>query len=58
MLYWIIATEEKYNDGGESALPVLTNTMQVTVTMPLSMRENGTRSFTMFKMLKNGDAVT
>ncbi|MBW8686562.1 alpha-2-macroglobulin family protein [Chitinophaga rhizophila] len=58
LVYRIIATADKYSDGEESALPVLTNTMLVTETMPLSMRGDGTRTFTMPKMLKSGESET
>jgi len=52
-LQWrIIAKSGNYSDGEENALPVLTNRMLVTETMPLPMRGNGTKNFTFEKLVK------
>jgi len=58
LVYRVVALAGKYSDGEENALPVLTNTMLVTETLPLSMRGDGTRSFTMPKLLKSGESET
>ena len=42
------------SDGEENILPVLTNQMLVTETLPLNMRGNGTKNFTFEKLLKSG----
>ena len=49
----ITATAGTFNDGEDNTLPVLTNQMLVTETLPLSMRGTGTRSFTFEKLLNS-----
>jgi 5-hydroxyisourate hydrolase-like protein (transthyretin family) len=52
-LVWrVIARAGNYSDGEEAALPVLTNKMLVTETMPLPMRGNGSKAFSFEKLLK------
>ncbi|MFI5132796.1 MAG: alpha-2-macroglobulin [Chitinophagales bacterium] len=46
------------SDGEEAAMPVLTNKMLVTETMPLPMRGTGTKNFTFDKLLKSGSSET
>lgn len=58
LIYRVVAVSGKYSDGEENALPVLTNTMLVTETLPLSMRGDGTRTFTMPKLLSSGSSET
>ena len=56
-LVWrIIAKAGSYSDGEENVLPVLTNRMLVTETMPLPMRGTGTKNFTFEKLLKSGSS--
>ncbi len=56
-LVWrIVAKAGVYSDGEENALPVLTNRMLVTETMPLNMRGTGTKNFTFEKLLKSGNS--
>ncbi|MEO7983693.1 MAG: alpha-2-macroglobulin family protein [Bacteroidota bacterium] len=56
-LVWrIVAKAGAYSDGEENALPVLTNRMLVTETMPLPMRGNGTKNFTFTKLLNSGQS--
>ncbi|MBK8300557.1 MAG: hypothetical protein IPK90_08945 [Chitinophagaceae bacterium] len=58
-LVWrIVAKAGNYSDGEENALPVLTNRMLVTETMPLPMRGSGTKNFTFDKLLKSGSSET
>jgi len=58
-LVWrIVAKAGAYSDGEENALPVLTNRMLVTETMPLPMRGTGTKNFTFDKLLKSGSSET
>ncbi|MFD0834205.1 MG2 domain-containing protein [Mariniflexile aquimaris] len=50
--YKIIAKSGAYSDGEQNALPVLSNRMLVTETLPMWIRSNETRTFTLDK-LKN-----
>ena len=45
-------------DGEENALPVLTNRMLVTETLPLHMRGSGTKNFSFDKLIKSGGSET
>jgi hypothetical protein len=58
LVYRVVAQSGKYSDGEESALPVLTNSMLVTETLPISMRGDGTRNFTMPKLQQSGASET
>lgn len=54
-LVWrIVARSGNYSDGEENMLPVLTNRMLVTETMPLPMRSYGTKDFSFTKLLQSG----
>ncbi|MCX6318570.1 MAG: MG2 domain-containing protein [Bacteroidetes bacterium] len=56
-LQWrIVAKADNYSDGEENAMPVLTNRMLVTETMPLPMRGNGTKLFSFDKLLNSGSS--
>lgn len=55
--YKIIAKAGDFSDGEQSALPVLTNRMLVTETLPMWIRSNQTRTFTLDK-LKNTSSST
>lgn len=58
-LVWrIVAKAGTFSDGEENALPVLTNRMLVTETMPLPMRGTGTKNFTFDKLLNSGSSST
>jgi hypothetical protein len=46
------------SDGEENAMPVLTNRMLVTETLPLNMRGAGTKTFTFDKLLNSGSSET
>jgi uncharacterized protein YfaS (alpha-2-macroglobulin family) len=50
--YRIVAKAGNFSDGEEAALPVLTNRMLVTESLPLSIRGGATKAFT-FESLKN-----
>jgi len=59
VLQWrIIAKAGNYSDGEENMLPVLTNRMLVTETMPLPMRGTGTKNFTFEKLLNSNKSET
>ncbi|MGB5027214.1 MAG: alpha-2-macroglobulin family protein, partial [Chitinophagaceae bacterium] len=56
-LVWrIVAKAGNYSDGEENAMPVLTNRMLVTETMPLPMRGSGTKDFSFEKLLNSGSS--
>jgi hypothetical protein len=58
-LVWrIVAKAGDFSDGEENSMPVLTNRMLVTETLPLNIRGSGTRQFTFDKLLKSGASET
>ncbi|HVT84137.1 MAG TPA: alpha-2-macroglobulin family protein [Chitinophagaceae bacterium] len=58
-LTWrIVAKAGDFSDGEEASLPVLTNRMLVTETLPLNMRGTGTKNFKFEKLLNSGNSET
>ncbi len=55
--YKVIAKTESFSDGEQNTLPVLSNRMLVTETLPMWVRSNQTRTFTLNK-LKNNTSAT
>ncbi len=55
--YKIIAKAGDFSDGEQNALPVLSNRMMVTETLPMWIRSNQTKTFTL-KKLKNNTSTT
>ncbi|MEM6964009.1 MAG: alpha-2-macroglobulin family protein [Bacteroidota bacterium] len=53
----VVAQAGDFSDGEESSLPVITNRMLVTETMPLPVRGNSVKTFT-FERLKNATSST
>ncbi|MDD5362651.1 MAG: alpha-2-macroglobulin family protein [Ignavibacteria bacterium] len=51
--YKIVAKAENFSDGEEAVLPVLTNRMLVTETMPMNVRGNEPKKFSMDKLINN-----
>jgi uncharacterized protein YfaS (alpha-2-macroglobulin family) len=51
-----IATSGSLSDGEEAILPVVSNRMLVTETLPLPMRGNATKKFSFEKLLKSGNS--
>ena len=51
--YKIIAKSGDFNDGEQNALPVLSNRMLVTETLPMWIRSNETKTFTLDKLKTN-----
>lgn len=51
--YKIVAKAGDFSDGEQNALPVLTNRMLVTETLPMWVRSNETRTFTLDKLKTN-----
>ncbi len=56
--YRVIAKSGKFSDGEENSLPVLTNRMLVTESMPLPVRGQGTTEFTFEKLNKAEQSST
>jgi hypothetical protein len=54
----VTATAGNYSDGEEKVLPVLTNRMLVTETLPLPVNGKGTTDFTFGKLLKSDASQT
>ncbi|MBF4465760.1 alpha-2-macroglobulin [Flavobacterium sp. LC2016-12] len=55
--YKILAKSGNFSDGEENILPVLTNKMLVTESIPIWVRENSTKEYT-FENLKNNTSST
>lgn len=56
--YRLIAKAGNNSDGEEAAMPVLTNSMLVTESMPLPMRGNTAKNFRFEKLLQSGNSET
>ncbi len=55
----VVAKAGSYSDGEEQMLPVLTNRMMVTESVPLSIREKGTKQFKLPNLISaNGGSTT
>lgn len=58
-LVWrVVARSGNYSDGEEAVLPVLSNKLLVTETLPLPVRGATTKTFTFDKLLKAGESET
>ncbi len=55
--YKIIAKSEDFSDGEQNALPVLSNRMLVTETLPMWVRSNQTKTFTLDKLKTNSSST-
>ncbi|MFZ1453434.1 MAG: alpha-2-macroglobulin family protein, partial [Ferruginibacter sp.] len=53
MTYRIVAKAEEFSDGEEMAIPVLTNRMLVTESLPLNIRNQTTKTFKFDKLLNS-----
>ena len=51
--YKVIAKSDTFSDGEQNALPVLSNRMLVTETLPMWVRSNQTKTFTLDKLKSN-----
>jgi hypothetical protein len=56
--YRIVAQAGAYSDGEEAVLPVVSNRMLVTETLPLNMPGDGVRDFRFGKLLASGSSET
>lgn len=54
----MIAKSENFSDGEENTLPVLTNRMLVTESLPLPVRGKESKTFRMEKLLQSGQSKT
>lgn len=53
IVYRIVASAGDFSDGEESALPILSNRMMITETLPVYVRENQNKTFTLDKLKNN-----
>ncbi|MEO5649883.1 MAG: MG2 domain-containing protein [Ginsengibacter sp.] len=58
MVYRIVAKAGDVSDGEEAAIPVVTNRMLVTETMPLPMRGDRSKNFKFEKLMNSGKSET
>ncbi len=58
VVYRIVAKAGNISDGEEAAIPVVTNRMLVTETMPLPMRGNGIKDFKFDKLINSSSSST
>ncbi|MFZ1369697.1 MAG: alpha-2-macroglobulin family protein, partial [Ferruginibacter sp.] len=58
MTYRIVAKAGDNSDGEEMAIPILTNRMLVTESMPINMRNQTTKTFRFDKLLNSGNSTT
>ncbi|TAE18661.1 MAG: LysM peptidoglycan-binding domain-containing protein [Bacteroidetes bacterium] len=58
LTYRVVAKGGAFSDGEEMTLPVLTNSMLVTETMPLPIRGNQTKDFKMDKLIASAKSNT
>ena len=58
VIYRFKAISGNYSDGEEAALPVVSNRMLVTESMPLNMRGSNSKSFKFEKLLQSGNSET
>ncbi len=56
--YKVIAKAGGFNDGEQNALPVLSNRMLVTETLPMWIRSNQTKTFTLDKLKNTSTALS
>ncbi|MBL0355555.1 MAG: hypothetical protein IPP72_01090 [Chitinophagaceae bacterium] len=56
--YRIVAKAAAFSDGEEMALPVLTNRMLVTESMPLNLRNTNKKDFSFGKLVNSGSSQT
>jgi len=56
--YKIVAIAGSFSDGEENVLPILSNRMMVTESLPLPIRGNETKTFNFEKLAKSGQSAT
>ncbi len=58
VIWRVIVRAGNQSDGEENSLPVLTNRMLVTESLPIWIKGNGTKNFKFDKLLKSGNSET
>lgn len=58
LTYRVLAKSGNFSDGEEMTLPILTNRMLVTESLPLPVRENQTKNFQLKKLLESDQSQT
>lgn len=58
VLYRVVAKADKYSDGEENVIPVMTNRMLVTESLPLPIRGNQTKEFRFEKLIQSAGSKT
>jgi hypothetical protein len=58
LTYKVTGETHSYSDGEEATLPVVSNRMLVTESLPLNMPGDGTKHFSFDKLLKSGSSET
>jgi hypothetical protein len=58
LTYKVVAQSGNFSDGEESTLPVVSNRLLVTESLPLNMPGDGTKHFTLDKLLNSGASET
>jgi hypothetical protein len=58
LTYKVVAQSGNYSDGEEATLPVVSDRLLVTESLPLNMPGDGTRHFTLDKLLNSGSSET
>lgn len=58
LLYRVVATSGNYSDGEENTLPVLTNSLLVTETLPLSLKGKQKKTFELSGLTNSGSSGT
>lgn len=58
LTYRIVARAKEYSDGEEAVLPVVSNRMLVTESLPLNMNGDGTKQFRFEKLVQSGASET
>lgn len=56
--YKVVAQSGNFSDGEEAALPVLTNRMLVTETLPLPLKGKQTKTFELHKLVNNSSSTS
>jgi hypothetical protein len=58
VIYRVIARAGNVSDGEEMMLPVVSNRLLITESLPLNMRQVGSKQFTFTKLLQSGNSET
>src|SRR5690606_18030062 len=56
--YRVVAQAKQHTDGEEMAVPILSNRMLVTESLPLPSKGIGTKTFSFLKLLESGNSTS